>query len=467
MLARPFWAIVLLGASIVSIAGNARAQSTYDPSRALALLNAQRAFNGIPAEIALRDDWSANCAKHSDYMRKTGTMEHSEDPSSPYYTPEGDQAARSSVLGGTWSMSLDTSAADPYASNPYETAPIHLMQLLGPGLAETGIAPDCTYTWPGYTRPAPAAPQMLSYPGDGTRGIYYSERAAERPFVPGDKVGLPEGTTTGPHLMVLAWGVESGQLGDVALVGPGGQVEVRTVDNETPQLGSYLPPGGMLIPVKPLEPGASYTATGTFTGPAASGGDAVALPFRFTFTTRKRDPRTSVTLGSVFQVDTDSPGEVSATVTRPSGEVIHNGPVHAGLRLGRDIAGGRMEVCFRQPETVEFAAASGCADTTVHVAAPITLRSVSRRGRALAVRTSSVGLRFVISVRPCRGFNICSGTIARKAVTIGGDSLLRIVLPGRALRRARLLRVTIVRSADPSTAEARWERASVVRTVAK
>jgi len=482
--------LIALGALVASTTA-AGAQPAYDPAKALALLNAQRTSNGLPAGIALRSDWSANCAKHYDYMRETGTMEHHEDPASPYYTREGDEAAGSSVLGGSWNTSLSPSTADPYATNPYEDAPIHLMQLLGPGLSETGIAPACTYTWPGYNRPSPAVPQVLTYPSDGTRGIYWHETAAELPFVPGDKVGLPQGTTTGPHLMIFGWGTGfdltrrgRGTLDGAALVGPSGRVDVRTVDVRTPGLDGYMPPGGMIIPVRPLSANATYTATGTLTGASGTGGYAAVLPFSFTFTTGKQDPpeqpeprdpgdphgrsipHTSVTLGRAFRVRTNSPGQVSATVTRPSGKVVYHGRVRTGLRLGSRVAGGRVKVCFRQSPTAKFTGTYGCRVTALRFPAPLALRSISRHGRRLTIRASSVGLRFAISVRRCRRSGACGHTIARRTARFGRDSRVRLTLPARAVRqRSVILRVTVARRGDPPTREARWERTVAARTL--
>lgn len=224
-------------------------------TEAIAFLNAQRAANGLPADIVENVDWSDACAKHARYVELNGrnpSNPHDEDPSKPGYTPEGQQAARSSVLGGTYNDS---------GENPWEDAPIHLMQLLGPGLAETGYAPGCMWTWPGYTRLKPASTQTYSYPGPGTT-IYYAEEAAESPFVPGDFVGLPEGTETGPHLFVFAFGEQARavDITDAKLVGPTEQVAVRTVDNLTDRVGLYLPPGGILIPEQPLAPDSEYHA---------------------------------------------------------------------------------------------------------------------------------------------------------------------------------------------------------------
>jgi hypothetical protein len=67
------------------------------------------------------------------------------------------------------------------------------------------------------------------------------------------------------------------------LTGPDGAVEVRTVDNKTTtdkgNLGQYLPSGGIVIPVKPLKPGSSYSATASFT---TDGGAALEHSWNFT-----------------------------------------------------------------------------------------------------------------------------------------------------------------------------------------
>lgn len=60
---------------------------------------------------------------------------------------------------------------------------------------------------------------------------------------------------------------------------------VRSVDNTTDRIGGYLPPGGIVIPEKPLEPSTNYTASATFVD-----SNGVTLPYRFTFSTRAAPP---------------------------------------------------------------------------------------------------------------------------------------------------------------------------------
>lgn len=239
------------------------------PAQDLAWLNAKRATNDIPGDVALNADWSGKCAQHINYMRTTGTVSHPEDPSSAAYTDGGHWAGTHAVLASTspWTES----------SFIWETAPLHLAQLLAPQLSQVGIADDnqlaCVTTWPGYLRAAPTTNTVVTYPGNGST-IYASETSEEWPITPAAALGLAN--PTGPHLYVYAWGPSSvagatadGQplaIRSATLRGPNGPVALRWVDAATPEIGQYLPTAaGILIPERPLEDHAPYVATVTFT----------------------------------------------------------------------------------------------------------------------------------------------------------------------------------------------------------
>lgn len=255
--------IVVRFVTILAVAAGGATTAYADISgpQAVAFLNAQRAAHGIPGDIVENPAWSSSCAAHMSYIeRNGGSLTHNEDPGRPGYTVEGAWAGSNSVL--------TTGEYPASGANPFEDAPIHLMQMLAPQLAESGYANGCMVTLAGWTRTT-QVPQLFSYPGDGTNGFYYEQVASEMPFVPGDFVGLPQGATTGPHLMVFFLGpgerwASRGSLRDSSVTGPDGPVDVRTVDNTTEGLGGYFPPGGMLIVADPLRPLTSYTAQTTF-----------------------------------------------------------------------------------------------------------------------------------------------------------------------------------------------------------
>jgi hypothetical protein len=243
------------------------------------LLNLQREANGIPGGLLERTDWSSACDKHNHYEAQSGEFTHEEDPSSPFYSAEGDWAGRNSVIayGRGWST-----------GNPWEDAPIHLLQMLAPAMSETGAAEsyghNCLTTWPGYERPSPATLTAYSYPGDGVSGVVPTEYAAESPAIPGDFVGLPEGTATGRYLLAYLSGVVASDAPNVtataALSNSAGPVDLRVVDSTSPDIGGYMPqPSAFLIPVQPLRPLTVYQAVVTW---SMEGTQLFAQRFSFT-----------------------------------------------------------------------------------------------------------------------------------------------------------------------------------------
>jgi hypothetical protein len=255
-------------AAVAPFAAAAAAFATRPATHAtiVAALNAERAANGIPATVRENPAWSARCADHVAYMTETGGLTHREDPESPGYTPSGSWAGEHAVLavGSGWGD-----------SDPFENAPLHLMQLMSPELQQVGIAENasgylCVTTWPGYNGGKWTKPTVFTYPGNGTEGVPAAQTARELPFVPGDFVGLPLGTRTGLNIMVFAEGIAHpwrAHIASATLAGPAGPVAVKTVDRTTPTVGVYLPPGGgFVIPVAPLRPDTTYSATVRFAG---------------------------------------------------------------------------------------------------------------------------------------------------------------------------------------------------------
>lgn len=262
-------------AAMLTAAATARAAS---PARIIALLNAQRTANGIPAGIVENANWSADCEAHDHWEQLNHVFGHSETPGTPGYTAGGLLAAENSVLteGIYWTH-----------SDPYDTAPFHLFQLLAPRLAVAGAADaydhDCVTTLLGDTRAAPASSVAYSYPGNGRTGVAPSEFADELPTTPAAELGLGN-RVTGPNLFVYFDGPWANgapaQVTAATLTGTQGVVAIRYLDNTTAGgLPGIYPTGAILVPVKPLRPGTKYqvAVTATISGlmpenpPPASG----------------------------------------------------------------------------------------------------------------------------------------------------------------------------------------------------
>ena len=202
-------------------------------------------------------------------MRHTGSITHAEDPTSPYFTEAGNWAGTHAVLA----------SAEPWTADNFiwETAPLHLAQLLAPQLSRVGIADDgqyvCMTTWPGYLRAPPATNTVVGYPGPAV-SIYSTEFSSEWPTTPAIALGLAN--PTGPHIYVYAWGPAAIEgigadglpiaIARATLTGPEGSVPVRLVDGRNPVIGRYLAnASAIIVPERPLERARTYAVTVEFT----------------------------------------------------------------------------------------------------------------------------------------------------------------------------------------------------------
>lgn len=228
----------------------------------VAHLNAQRAASKIPAGIKFSESAAADCAAHNRYQVLNGSLTHDEVPSAPGYTAAGAEAALKAVLyrGVSWTRT----------ANPFENAPIHLAQTLAPRIDVMGADETspfgCATTLASRKRKAPKTKRIYTYPRDKATGWRTSELAAEAPYTPGQRRGIPAGTVTGPYLLVMFDGpslhvFSEAKVKSASLRGPGGKdVKVRVADNRTSGLAGYLPTGAYVIPLQPLAPATRYTA---------------------------------------------------------------------------------------------------------------------------------------------------------------------------------------------------------------
>lgn len=419
---------LLLAAAVPASAPAATAQQTID------ILNAQRAANGIPAGITENPTWSQDCAAHDNYMALNNMLTHTEVQGASGYTTGGAYAGPNSVLA---------QGADWDNGNPYESAPLHLDQLLAPRLAVLGSADadgfTCTTTFPGWTRPAPPAPAIYTYPGDGA-SIYPAEKAQEAPFTPGTLVGMRPGAETGPILIVLVDPTDPSatcltvKLSDASLTGPHGVVPVATVDGATAvpggtTLACYISPGGFMIPDKHLAAGATYHAYVSVTF------DGATTSHDWTFTTSGMDPHAKLTLrGHKLSFSSRSPAPLHVTFTRATGDHAPKRTIRPGQGIRLELPPGSWQACGRERPARRYAGFQQCVSFAVKgvpklqfgkpqvvgskVAFPLTFTPVLR-GRDATLTTTS---------------ETCSGS--RCEPTKGGTTTQTIVLGPGAIKVA-------------------------------
>ena len=409
--------------------GRSPLPAAYLHRRFIALLNAERETNGLPADIVEDATWSESCARHNAYMELNG-IGHAETPGLPGYSESGNRAGTSSVLstGVGWTN-----------GNPFATAPLHLMDLLDPRLSVTGVAESsdhvCVWTSPGNQRRF-SLDDVYTVPRDGGDAVV-SEIARERPFVPGDSVGLPEGTRTGPHLLVYAVGPSAGtmRVRAASLTSAAGQwVELRTVDNTSARVGAYLSPGAILIPVQPLVAGTDYVASISLESMAAR---------RFDRTWWFRTlPRSRPTISA----ESARPGEVSITSDATNPVVVATSGTERLVLNPVRAAGGHWTTSVAMPGIWDLCVGAGpgpsnpddkvCAQVTV--LAPTVREPVEHRAATSMSGWPPVGRVVRVSSRRVTvRLRVPSGLVGQT---------IRVVYLGRCSKGRRVMRIRLTRT---------------------
>jgi hypothetical protein len=386
----------VLGAATAAHAATPTAAATPAPTdtaqQAISVLNAQRTANGLPAGITENPTWSNDCLMHDEYMSMNGgALTHTETAGNPGYSAGGAFAGENSVLaqGAGWAE-----------GNPYEHAPIHLDQLLAPRLDVVGSADDdgfsCTTTYPGWTRPAPDALTVYTYPGPGA-SIYAGESAQEQPFTPGSLVGLGSRTHTGPNLLVFVDAPGQGatdnpaKLSDAVVSGPSGTVSAITADGDTAiprsdvagcpsaTLSCFIAPGGFIVPVKPLEPGATYhvRVVVTFAG--------VSTPHSWSFSTVGLTPESSLTLvGQRLRFRSRSAAPIVVKFSRASGAApAAPRTIAPGHAYKLSLSPGSWLACGTQPAFRRYAGYQQCLTILVRGQPKIAFGAPRARGASV------------------------------------------------------------------------------------
>ncbi len=165
---------LLSATAVISMAASLPAPAVAaegDPAW-LTRVNDIRTANGL-APVAVEPAWNEGIAAHLKYIRltppeyKTGEYAnaHRENPASPYYTVEGDNAGRSSNLTYGSRDELD-------AVNAWLAAPFHAIGMLRPGLNRIGLYRDPVNGSAGQDvirgLGSAATPTAVVFPGPGT-----------------------------------------------------------------------------------------------------------------------------------------------------------------------------------------------------------------------------------------------------------------------------------------------------------
>jgi hypothetical protein len=248
----------------------------------LSWLNAERARWGLPGNIAGVPLWSRGCAAHDIYGARNGSLTHPESELALGYSPGGNWAGEHSVLAA------DGSSGWRADGNPWMDAPYHLEQVFTPWIGRAGVDDtrgyQCMTTIPGIEEESTASPGTVwTFPGDGTTGLPPVENAREVPKTPNEMLGLK--SLTGRQLIVWESGVDLHEIDvtSASLSSPSGPVSVKWVDKGIS--------GAIIVPVEPLKPFTTYTASVALAPFAGPHGEQVgAKAHTWSFTTGHNNP---------------------------------------------------------------------------------------------------------------------------------------------------------------------------------
>jgi hypothetical protein len=257
------------------------------PPEGLALLNAQRAANGIPGDLIENGLLSRGCVSWAtEYRPAKRQYPHTELPSQPGYTELGREAASMSDLSGTPGGPVGTGIGWTSATNTWMQAPIHESQLWNPestaGWYGEGPSASCIGTTGTRAFPAPA---FFSLPGPGTTNVPTAVTVVEEPFTPEMGVGLAgvgvggigSSTYLAPPILLWAPGTPGASLQGATLrTSAGVGVPIKVVTPSTPAPPSPPPfptastygfytHASFVIPTVKFRPRTTYVLTATWT----------------------------------------------------------------------------------------------------------------------------------------------------------------------------------------------------------
>ena len=233
--------------------------------------NSWRANVGVPI-LTENSTWSTGDYDHALYMVKNDLVTHYETPGTPYYTTDGDTAARNSNIY----VSSSTSTTDDQAIDWWMRAPFHAMGMMDPRLTSTGFG---SYREVKSGWNMGAAVDVLRgnsfsggsfpvfFPGNGTSEPFTTFAGNEWPdplqACPGYSV--PTGL---PVFVELGGNVATTVGSNHSFTGNGVALDNCVLDSNSPGVGSNLTYRGgvVVIPRQPLQTGVKYAVSLTVNG---------------------------------------------------------------------------------------------------------------------------------------------------------------------------------------------------------
>ena len=258
--------------------------------REYARFNALRAQANLPA-VTFNAEASMNCWLNGRYMLRNNRIEHNQNPSLPFASPEGQACASTSNLAISAASERVLPTVTPSTTYLF-SAPFHALGMLQPGQISVGIgtftAPSSTpgYAWMGSgitsaNPPGRGQGTPMTFPGNGAstdlgryNGGEWPDPLTACPGLDASQTGLPliaatyeRGATTASDAVLT----EAGQPVPVCAYGSAQYVNTKDAPGNyvggartAQDIGrSLMEASGavFLIPARPLKPGQTYQAS--------------------------------------------------------------------------------------------------------------------------------------------------------------------------------------------------------------
>jgi len=237
----------------------------------LARLNLWRTTTGL-TPLTENSLWSSGDYNHSLYMVKNDLVTHYETPGVPYYTVDGDTAARN----GNIQVSSTTSTTDEAAIDWWMGAPFHAMNMMDPRLTTTGFG-SYREVKSGWQEGATLDTIRGNSFSGGTYPVYWPGNGATEPLTNYSGNEFPDplqacpgySMPTGLPVFIEVGGNVSTTAGAThTFTGNGVALEHCIIDSSNSAVGSYLYTRGgvIVVPRQPLQNGVTYTVSITVNG---------------------------------------------------------------------------------------------------------------------------------------------------------------------------------------------------------
>ena len=238
----------------------------------LTRFNEWRASVGV-STLTENTTWDTGDYDHAVYMVKNNLITHYETPGTPYYTTDGDTAARNSNIY----VSSSTATTDQQAIDWWMQAPFHAMGMMDPRLGSTGFG---SYREVKSGWDMGAAVDVLrgnSFSG-GTYPVYFPGNGSVVPLATYGGGEFPDplqacpgySAPTGLPTFIEVGGNVSTSVTAHSFTGNGLALAHCVIDSSNASVGTSLTSRGgvILIPQAPLAPGVNYTVNMTVNGTA-------------------------------------------------------------------------------------------------------------------------------------------------------------------------------------------------------